>query len=380
MVFVASVLVLLLAGVVQAGDVQVLEQIVAKVNGEIITTNDLSRAREQVEAELRARGTNGSEVEKTIQEREKNILRDKIDQLLLVQKGKDLNINVDSDLAKQLAEIQLQNKIADQDEFQRWIREQAGIPFEDFKAEMKNNILTRQVISREVGSKINIPTAEAKKYYDEHKDEFIREERVFLREILISTEGKDPKEIPALEKKAKDLVERARNGERFGDLARDHSDSISARNYGQLGAFKRSDLRKEIADIVFSHDKNYITDPIRVPNGFEILKIDDRHEAGLAGFEEVQNEVMEKLYMPLYEPAIRTYLTELRKQAFLQIRDGYVDTGAAPGKDTSWTLPAELKPETVTKEEVQQRTRRKRLLWLIPIPGTKATVKSKSDQ
>ncbi len=361
-----------------AADVRVIEQIVAKVNNEIITAGDLKRGREQLEAELRRRGLSGAKLEAELKEREKDILRDRIDELLLVQRGRDLNINVDAEVSKYLADIQLQYKIADQDKFHEWIREQTGMPFEDFRAEMKNNFLTRRVIGQEVGSKINIPRAEVEKYYNEHKDEFIREERVLLREILVSTEGKPEAEIPALEKKARDLMERARKGERFGELARDNSDAVTAQNMGELGWFRRADLNPQIVEQVFGKERGYVTDPIRIPNGFLILRVEETHKAGLASLEEVQNEIMEKLYMPRFQPALREYLTKLRMDAFLEIRDGYVDTGAAPGKDTSWKDPAQLKPETVTKEEVAAQTRRRRLLWVIPIPGTTRPAKTTS--
>ncbi|MCX6636972.1 MAG: hypothetical protein NT090_18100 [Acidobacteria bacterium] len=78
--------------------------------------------------------------------------------------------------------------------------------------------------------------------------------------------------------------------------------------------------------------------------------------------------------MPLFQPRVREYLTKLREEAFLEIKDGYIDTSAAPGKLTKWSDPAQLKPETVTKEEVASRIRRRRLLWMAPIPGTKTTV------
>jgi hypothetical protein len=182
-----------------------------------------------------------------------------------------------------------------------------------------------------------------------------------------------------LEKKAKDLVTRARNGERFGELARDNSDADSSSTQGQLGAFKRTDLNKDIAQVVFSNDRGYVTDPIKVANGFLILRVDERHQAGQAAFEEVENEIMEKIYMPRFDPAVRTYLTKLREEAFLEIREGYVDTGAAPGKDTGWRDPAQLRPQTVTREEIATSIRRKRLLWLMPLPGTKTSSRESSS-
>jgi parvulin-like peptidyl-prolyl isomerase len=213
-----------------------------------------------------------------------------------------------------------------------------------------------------------IPEAEKRKYYEEHKAEFLRQEQVFLREILISTEGKDAAGIAAAEKKAKDLVARARKGEKFHELARDHSEAATARNFGELGWWQRKDLNPEIGKIVFTEKKNYVTDPIKVPTGLVILKVEERHEAGQAAYEDVENEISERISMPKMQPAVREFLTKLREDAFLEIREGYADSGAAPGKDTSWKDPAQLKPETVTKEEVASQKKR-RLLWIIPLPG-----------
>lgn len=363
---------------VPGAEIRVVDEIVAKVNGDIITRSEVDRSRKQLEAELRQRGITGSDLEKELAQREKDLLRDRIDQLLLVQKGKELSINVDPDVSKYLAELQLQSKIAEPEKFQQYVREQTGQPFEDFKQEMKNQFLTQRVVRQEVGSRVVVPTSEVQKYYEEHKKEFIREDRVFLREILISTEGKDEQGVAAAEKKARDLAARAKKGEKFGELARDNSDGITAKQFGELGWFKRNELNKEIADIVFEQERNYVTDPIRVASGFWIGKIEERHREGLASLEEVENEIREKLYMPKFQPQIREYLTQLRQQAFLELKPGFVDSAAAPGKDTKWTDPAQLRPETVTKEEVANQTRRRRLFWLIPIPGTSTAATSSS--
>ena len=260
-----------------AADVRVIEQIVAKVNGEIVTSSELDRYRRMVEAELQKQGVTGERLQAELKNREADILRDRIDGLLLVQKAKELDINVDGDITKRFAEIQRQTKIADQDKFQEFVREQSGMSYEDFRQEMRNDLMKQRLIGQEISSKVNIPRAEAEKYYNEHKDEFIRDERVFLSEMLVSTVGKDPKEIPALEKKAKDLVERARKGEKFPELARDNSDADSAEAGGQLGASLRKDLQPQLAETVFSQERGYVTDPIRIPNGFLILRVDEKH-------------------------------------------------------------------------------------------------------
>ena len=107
-----------------------------------------------------------------------------------------------------------------------------------------------------------------------------------------------------------------------------------------------------------------------VGNGFLILKVEEHQKAGLAGYEEVQSEISGKLFNPRFSPELRRYLTNLRQNAFLEIKPGYEDSGAAPGKNTMWVAPAEIKPETVTKEQVAAKQRKRRLMGMVPIPGT----------
>ena len=364
---------LLAVSVSFAADIRVVEEIVVKVNGDIVTRGELEKARQDAEMAMRQEsGANAIAMQKALADHEKDILRDRIDQLLLQQKAKDLSISVDSDISKQVAELQKQSGIADPDKFQEYVRQQTGMPFEDWKSEMKNSLLTRRVIQQEVGGKMNIKREDVQKYYADHKSEFVREEKVFLREIFISTENKDAAGIAAADKKAKDLYDRAKKGERFPELARDNSDNAAtARNYGEMGGFKKDQLNRQILDQVWNQPRGFITPPMRFDNGFEIFKVEEHQKEGQAALDEVESEITEKLYTPRMQPALRAYLTKLREGAFLEIKPGFVDTGAAPGKDTTWADPATLKPETVTKAEVKSRPpSRKRLLWAVPIPGT----------
>lgn len=365
----------LCASVGLAADPVLVEQIIAKVNGDIITRMELDRELRQLEAGLRARGAKPEQIQQEIEARQPDLLRDRIDSLLLIQRGKDLNLNVDQEVSKYLGQIQSQYKIADPEKFQAWIREQTGMSYEDYRAETRDGMLTQRVIGQEVSSKINIPRAEIEKYYNEHKDEFIRKERIFLREIFVSNEGRTPE---AAEKRASELLQRARRGERFAELARDNSDSVTAAEGGAMPPFERGTLNPAIEEQVWDKPRNHITEVIKLDNGFMILRVEQQHREGLAELEEVENEVREKLFEPRIRPRIREYLTELRRDAFLEIREGWVDTGAAPGKDTSWTDPAMLRPENVTKEEVMSQIRRRRLLWMLPVPGTNVASSGKS--
>ena len=357
-----------------AADVRIVEEIVAKVNGDIITKGEIERTRQGIEQEFRQQGLSGNRLTDAVRDQQKNALRDQIDQLLLVQKGKDLNLNVDPEITRRIAQIQLQSKISDTDKFHDYIREQTGTSFEDFRDQLKKQVLTQRVISDEISSRMSVPEADLKKYYDEHQKEFVREEQIFLSQIMISTEGKTPEQVAAAQKKAADLVARAKKGEKFSDLARDNSDdTATARDGGQLPPYKRSDhlLVKDIEDMVFAMKKGGVTDPIKTPAGLLILKVDERFEAGQASFEDVKSEITEKLAGPKMEPKVREYLTRLREDAFLQIKEGYVDSGAAPGKDTRWQDAQELKPQTITKEEVRAKRKRK-LLKIIPLGSAKS--------
>ncbi len=362
-----------------ADDLTVVDQIVARVNGDIVSQDELQRSTRELAQELKQQGAVGTQFQQEFEKGQKEILCHRIDELLLIQKGKELNINVDSDVSKYMANIQRQSGITDTDKFHEYIRQQSGMSYEDFLAEEKNQALTREVIGQEVGRHINISDKEIEDYYNAHKADFVREEKVYLSEILISTQGKDAAGVAAAEKKAKQIASDAAKGERFTDLVRDNSDATTAKQGGELGGYKKGDLAKQFEDAVWNLPKGAVAQPIKIETGFEILKVDDHTKAGLAPLADVRNEIENLLYGPKMQPKVREYLTELRRQAFLQIKPGFVDTGAAPGQNTAWQDPAQLKPETVTKAEVEQKTRRKRLLWVLPIPGTQTEVTGKSS-
>jgi len=357
----------------------VVDQIIAKVNGDIVSQDEMQRMIRERTQELKAQGASGVQLQHAIEDLEKNLLRDRIDQLLLVQKGKELNINVDSEISKYIASLRRQSGLTDEEKFRDYVRQQSGMSYEDFTAEAKNSALTREVVSSEVGRHIHISDKEIADYYNAHQKDFIRDEKVYLSEILISIQGKDAAQIAAAEKKANQLADDATKGQRFPDLARDNSDAATAKDGGSLGGYKKEDLSKEIIAAVWTLPKGAVTKPMKLPTGFEIFKVDDHTKQGLAPLEDIKSEIESVLYGPKMQPKVREYLTSLRLQAFLQVKPGFVDTGAAPGMDTKWQDPAVLKPDTVKKAEVEQKQRMKRLLWTIPVPGTSVDVQGKSS-
>ena len=373
-VFAAAIMPAILPALAQNG--QVVEEIAAKVNGDIVTRGELEETRKQSEQQHRAEGLTGQRLTEAVRVDTSRALSDQIDLLLLVQKARDLNINVDGDVTRELADMQAASKIADPDKFHEAIRQQFAMSFEEFRDKMKRQYLAQRVISNEIGYRIQIPDADMQKYYEEHKAEFVRKEQVFLSELLISTEGKTTQQVAAAEQKAKDLVARAKKGEKFSDLVRDNSDDTeTSKNGGSLPPYQRGMMEKSWDDQVFAAKRGDIVGPLKGPLGFVILRVDERYEAGQASFEEVRNEIQERMARPVMQPKIRAYLTTLRQEAFLEIKEGYTDLNQAPGKDTRWHDVAQLKPQTITKEEVAARTKEhKRFMNIIPIPGTEKPI------
>lgn len=363
-----------------AADVVLMEEIVAKVNGDIITSTELRDDRKAVEEELSKQGLNGAEYEQALKQTIADLLRNRIDEILLRQKGKDLNLKVESDVNRQIADYQRQFKMAEPEAFQRFVAEQTGGSYEDFKGRLTDQALVQGVIREEIMRKIQVPAEEIHAYFDEHKNEFQRDERVFLRELLISSEGKTtPEELAAVEAKAKALATRAKNGEAFQPMVTNNSDNeLTKERGGMLDPFVKGALNPLIESEVWDKAAGYVTAPIKFDNGWEIFKVEDHQRAGLAGYDEVESEIQNTIYGQRQGPATRAYLTKLRSDAFLQIKEGFSDSGVAPGKDTRWGDVATLKPEVVTREQVIANPSMKRLLGMFPVPGTKKTGASSS--
>jgi len=304
-----------------------IEEIIARVNNEIITRSDLDKARVASEEDARqeCQGKCTPEQLRTdIEDRRKNSLRDLIDQSLLVQRGKDMGLNVEPDVIKRLDQLRQQNKIDSMEDLEKAVSAQ-GSNWEDFKNNIRNGILTQRVISNEVGSHISIGKEEIAKYYDEHKQEFVRPEQVALREIEVTTEGKKDEELPELKKKAQTALQRVKDGEDFGEIAKRFSDSSTAKQGGFLGVYKRGELSKELEDIVFKMKKNELTDVMDTKQGYLVLQVLERYEAGEQPLNKVENEITDHLYSQRMEPAMRQYLQTLREQSYVVIKPGYQD-------------------------------------------------------
>ena len=310
----------------------VVEEIVARVNNQIITLSDYQKASAGLEQEAAQSCQNCSpeQIQNALKERQQNLLRDMIDQQLLIERAGDMNLSADTDVIKRLDDIRKQNNLDTMEALQKAVESQ-GLDWEDYKTQIKNSILTQEVISREVGGRMDIGSDEIKAYYEAHKQDFNRPEQVALAELLLSTEGKSPEEVEAVHTKADDLHNRLVKGEDFGALAKRYSDGSTAQQNGELGLFERGQLAKQLEDAVFSLDKGQITDVIQTKTGFEILKVIDHFQAGLQPLDKVSGEISSILYRQKMDPAMRSYLADLREQSYVLVKAGYTDSAAVPG-------------------------------------------------
>ena len=326
---------------------KVVEEIVARVNNEVITRSEFEHSKITAEEDAKTDCQNRCTPEQLrtlTEDRQKNALRDLIDQSLLVQRAKDMGVSVEPEVIKQLDQIRIENKLQSMEALEQAVSGE-GLNWEDFKNNIRNGLLTKKVIGSEVGSHINISKDEIQKYYDEHKAEFMRPEQVALRSIEVNTAGKDEADVAELRKKAETARKRIMDGEDFGEIAKRYSDGSTAKQGSYLGEYKRGELSKELEETVFKMKRNDLTEVMETKQGFLIMQVLEHYDEGEQSLAKVENEIEGKLYNQRLEPAMREYLKTLREESYVVIKPGYQD---AAGGSNSEIQEVSATPE-VTK-------------------------------
>jgi len=306
----------------------VVEEIVARVNNEIITRSQYQREEQQLKEECQKQDPTSPDP--ACQGGAKDVLRGLIDRALLLEKGKELGISADTEIIKRLDDMRKQMHLDSMDDLEKAAASQ-GISFEDYKQNMRNEIITQQVIQKEVGPHVNISKEEEQKFYAQHRAELEHPEAVRLSEILISTDaaGDDPQKLDAAKAKAEDILKQIRGGANFEDLAKKESQDPSGTQGGDLGPFERGKLAKQLEDLTFGMKKGDVTDVIRTKQGVVILKVADHQMAGIPSFSDIEPKIQEAVYMQKLQPSLRDYLKRLREESYIKVMPGYVDTGAS---------------------------------------------------
>jgi peptidyl-prolyl cis-trans isomerase SurA len=334
---------------------QVVEDVIARVNDQIITRSEYERAEQGLLQTAQQQHLSQADLD----DQQKNLLRDMIDQQLLLSKGKELDISGEAETLHQLDEIRKQNHLDSMEALQK-AAEQQGVSFEDFKQNIKDHIITQQVVRDEVGRHISLTHAEEETYYDAHKQEFSLPEQVHLSEILIATpDNATDAQIAAAQAKADDAEAKLKGGESFAELAKAVSGGPTASAGGDLGDFKRGALGKVLEDATFSLPVGAVTQPIRTRQGFVILRVASHQAPGVPPLANVEPQVQEAIYVDAMQPALRAYLTKQRDEAYVDIKPGFVDSGSNK-KEAKPTFTAYAPPPPKKKVVEKQRMEQKK--------------------
>jgi peptidyl-prolyl cis-trans isomerase SurA len=328
----------------------VVEYPIARVNEQIIDSSDYQRAQQQLAEEAQKENVGSAELE----QRQKDLLRDMIDQQLLLSRGKELDINADSEVIRRLDDIRKENHFDTMEDLEKAVR-QSGLSYEDFKSNIKNIIITQEVERDEVARKLAMTARQEQAYYEAHKQDFALPEQVRLSEILIATpDDATDAQIAQAQAKAQQVVDKLKAGAKFEDLATQYSGGQTADKGGDLGEFKRGALAKVLEDQTFDLKPGEFTAPIRTRQGFVVLKVTEHTAAGIPPLSAVDALVQQAAYEEAMKPALRAYLTDLRDKAFIEIQPGFIDTGASP-KQTKAVFAASTPPPVKKKAAKKAR-------------------------
>lgn len=330
------------------------EEIISRVNDQIITRSDYDRAMKEMDDEMRQHGATMQQMS----EAHRDLLRNMIDQQLWLSKGKEMGITGEDELIKKLDDLRKQYNLASMEDLEKAAQEQ-GVSFEDFKSNIRNNIITQEVMRQVVGAHINFTPGEVQRYYQDHPDQYQQPESVKLSEILVPTpDADDAAKVAEAEAKANDVEAKLKAGADFAELARTTSAGQTAAQGGDLGTFKRGQLGADVFDqATFSLPTGGVAAPIRTRQGFVIFKVVQHNAAGAQPYKDVEQQVEQDYYESKMEPAIRNELNAMRDDAYLAIKTGYVDTGATGNKRINPITYAAYTPPAPKKKKKVERTR-----------------------
>ena len=316
----------------RAQDPELVNEIVARVNNDIITRVDFLGATEAFKEELRRQNPNKSEAELNAEyERVKSTILDlMIEDMLLEQKAKELNIDVEAEVNQQMLQIAKDSGLKTLAELEQAMRNQ-GVDPENARANLRKRLQQQYVVQREVLQPIyqRLTEKDKRDFYEKHKAELTVPGEVTISEVFLPLEGHTAAEV---EQRARRLVAELRAGQSFVEAVKNNSAATRASRAqdGKMGSFKPGELKPDIAAAISSLKIGEVTEPIRLQDGFQIIRVDDRKEATVRAFEdpEVQRGISSAATMERAEDARKKYIKKLREEAVVEIAKGYAPAQA----------------------------------------------------
>jgi peptidyl-prolyl cis-trans isomerase SurA len=302
---------------------EIIEQILVKVNGEILTKSELEQR--QILA-LRQRDPNfrpgsDAELQKALVEITPGVIVDAVDELLLVQRGRELGYTLGDEQFQNIVEnIKKENKLESEDQFQQALK-QEGMTLQDLRRQLERNLLVTRVQQVEVMGKISVSEEEVVKFYKDNRNSFTTPPSVTLREILIVVPTTDKGINAAVDDEAKakveDLRKRVIAGEPFAQLASQLSESGSKANGGLIGPISRDDLAPELQQQLAAMKPGEVSPVLRTTRGYQIIKLEASVGAKTKTLDEARAEVSDKLAAEKRQGQLEQYLQHLRAQAII---------------------------------------------------------------
>jgi peptidyl-prolyl cis-trans isomerase SurA len=330
-----AMLVVLGAGVRAQQKSTIIQKIIVKVNGEILTQTDLEDR--QIEA-LKDRNPqlkgledfqSDAQLQAALAEVTPDVLVKAVDELLLVQRARELGIRFsDENFKSTIDNIKKQNNL--DDEGLKKAMAQEGITLEELRENFERAFMIQRVQSDEIGRNLNITEQESRQYYTKHPNEFLKPATVTVREVFVAVptvtgaDGKPAINAAANEEalaKLKTARERAAKGEDFAAIVAEISESGTKANGGLIGPVLMSDLNPALAERFSKLQPGEITEPIRTADGYQIFKLETRSAAEPLPFEEVRGQILNRIYQERIDVELVKYLGRLRETALIEWKD-----------------------------------------------------------
>jgi peptidyl-prolyl cis-trans isomerase SurA len=324
----------------------ILEQVLVKVNGEIITKTDLEAR--QIAA-LRQKNPNlrpesDAALRKALSEVTPEVILDAVDELLMVQRGKELGYTMTTERFNSIVEnIKKENKIETDEQLQAALK-QENMTMADLRRQLERTMMIQQVQQSEVMSKLQVTDTEMKTYYEAHKDEFGTVPSVTLREITINVpttaQGINVAQDDAAKAKAEEVRAKIVAGEAFARLASDYSDSGSKANGGLVGPLQRTDLSDELQKAISGLKTGGVTPVLRTTRGYQIIKIENLQETTTKSYEEAKSEVADKIANGKRQGEYLKFIEKLRAEAIIDWKNDEIKKAYEVGLKNAEQAPA----------------------------------------
>jgi len=301
----------------------ILEQVLVKVNGEIVTKTELEQR--QIAA-LRQKNPNlrpdsDAALQKALLEVTPQVIVDAVDEMLIVQRGKELGFTMSTEQFNSIVEnIKKENKIESQEALDAALK-QEGMTMADLRKQLERTSLVQRVQQQEVMSKLQVTDTELKSYYDAHQGEFGTVPQVTLREITVAVPI-DPQGINVgkdddAKAKAEEVRAKIVAGEPFPRLAADYSDSGSKANGGLVGPLSKSDLSEELQKAIAGLKEGGVTPVMRTARGYQVVKVEKLQDSTTKPFEDAKSEIADKIANEKRKVEFEKFLDKLRTEAII---------------------------------------------------------------